>query len=341
MISSKTYRTIILFALVAVTIYHTKAISMTIIFSGLAAMFLHPLVLKLEGVGASLPVASAIVVVGISIVLATVFGFFVYEGASIVSNLPSEKMEETMKDPAKTIDKSTNIDVRHYPEEFEQIVDNVKKAGTKFAVSSISSINATVTFLVSCPVFIFFILLSRKQLRKFYYLSFKKKNRHIANRILEQISLVYARYVRGMVYVMCIVAVLTGLGLFLLGIQHAIYLGLLAGFLTVVPYFGIFVSAAIPVFIALLTKDSLWYPAGVIGVFLVVQFLEGNIITPKIMGDQVGLNPLMVIISIIIFGAIGGVLGMILTIPILALLKIVSYYIPGWKPLRHLLKSSN
>ncbi|NVK62980.1 MAG: AI-2E family transporter [Flavobacteriales bacterium] len=340
MIKKKTYRTIILCALLAVTIYHTKAISMTIIFSALAAMILHPLVQKLEEKGASLPLASIVVVVGISIVLASIFGFLGYEGTKIVANLPSDKVETTIEDPAEVINEQTNIDLSKYPEQIDDILNKAKKAATKFAISGISSLNATITFLVSCPIFIFFMLISRCQLRKFYYLSFRKKNRHIANRILEQISLVYSRYVRGMVYVMCIVAVLTGLGLYLLGIQHAIYLGLLAGFLTIIPYFGIFVSAAVPVFIALMTKDSLWYAAGVIGVFIVVQFLEGNLITPKIMGEQVGLNPLVVIISIIIFGAIGGILGMVLTIPILALLKIVAYYIPGWKPFRHLLKSN-
>lgn len=340
MISKRAYRNIIIFALLAVTIYYTQAISMTIIFSGLAAMILHPLVKRLEGVGMSLPVSSALVVFGATLVLAATFGFFGYEGSKIVSNLPSKDVEETIKDPMETIDKKTAIDLSKYPDEFDAILDNAKTTGIDIAVASISRVNATITFLISCPIFIFFMLVSRRQIRKFYYLSFKKKNRQIANRILCQISLVYSRYVRGMIYIMCIVAVLTGIGLYVLGIQHAIYLGLLAGFLTIIPYFGIFVSAAIPVIIALLTKDSIWYAAGVIGVFVVVQFLEGNIITPKIMGDQVGLNPLMVILGIIIFGAIGGVLGMILTIPILAFLKIISRYIPGWKPFRQLLKTN-
>jgi len=312
---------------------------MTIIFSALAAVIVHPLVKRIENLGASLPVASGIVVVGVAILMAAVFGFFAYEGSKIVSNLPSDKVEKTVEDPVATINGEIDLNLYKYPEELKTILKKSKSTVMKFTISSISSMNATISFLLSCPIFIFFMLISRKQIRTFYYSSFKKKNRHIANRILEQIELAYTGYVRGMVYVMAIISVLTAIGLFALGIPHAIYLGLLAGLLTIVPYFGVIISALIPVIIALLTKDSLWYAVGVVGVFAIVQFVEGNIITPKIMGDQVGINPLTVILGIIIFGAIGGILGMVLTIPILALIKIIANYMPGWKPIGYLLRA--
>lgn len=339
MVNKRAYRTIILTAILVVTIYHTQAISMTIIFSGLCAMLVHPLVKKLEKIGLNLVASSLIVVVVTAVVLTGLFGLIAYQGSEIIASLPTEKMETVVDNPIGALDEKVDANLRAYPEQIDALLKKSKSAIGSFAISAISMTNATITFLISCPIFIFFMLISRRQIRSFYYSSFKRKKRAIANRILQQIEMVYISYIRGLFYVMLVVAVLTGAGLFALGIDYAIFLGMLAGLLTLIPYVGVFLSALIPVMVAILTKDSLWYTAGVIGVFALVQFLEGNIITPKIMGKQVGVNPLVVILSIIIFGAIGGILGMILTIPVLALLKTIAFYIPGWKPFRQLLQA--
>lgn len=339
MLNIRLYRTFMICALVVVTIYYTQMVTMPIILSGLCAMLVHPLVKRLENVGIGLTFASMIVVVGVSTLFFSILGLLAYQGSSIISDLPIEKVEPMIKDPVTTIDKHIQLDLGEYQDQVNMVVAKGKKNGTKLAVLAITSINNTITYMLSCPVFIFFMLISRKQIRKFYYLSFKPKNRGIANRILCQIEMVYMKYIRGLCYVMLTVALLTGVGLYALGIEYAFFLGILAGILTLIPYVGVFVSAMIPVIVALLTKDSAWYALAVVGVFVVVQFLEGNIITPQIMGKEVGINPLIVVLSIIIFGAIGGVVGMILTIPILAMLKTIAFYVPGWKPFRQLLKA--
>lgn len=339
MLNVRLYRTIMVCALVVVTIYYTQVVTMPIIFSALCAMLVHPLVKKLEGFGCNLTFASLIVVLGVTLLLLALLGLLVYQGMAIMATLPMSEMEPMIDNPVKTINSHVALDLRAYPEQIEMLMQKAKKSGSQFAVSAISDLNNTITFLVSCPIFIFFMLISRSQIRRFYYTSFKQENRAIANRILCQIEMVYLNYIRGLLYVMCIVAVLTGTGLFFLGIEFAFFLGFLAGLLTLIPYVGVFISALIPLLVALLTKDSMWYAAGVVGIFLVVQFIEGNIITPQIMGKEVGINPLVVILSIIIFGAIGGILGMILTIPLLALLKTIAFYVPGWKPFRYLLKA--
>ncbi len=294
---------------------------------------------KLEKLGLSLTFASLIVVLGVTLILATIFGLIAYQSAQIVSDLPIDSVKPMLKSPIATIDQYVAVDLSLYQEQIDMVMLKTKKTGIQFAMSTLLNINTVISFLLTCPIFIFFMLITRSQIRKFYYTSFKQENRAIANRILQQIEMVYIGYIRGLIYVMSIVGILTGLGLFALGIEYAFFLGVLAGLLTVIPYLGVIVSALIPIIIALLTKDSIWYAVGVIAIFAVVQFLEGNIITPRIMGKQVGINPLVVILSIIIFGAIGGILGMILTIPVLALLKTTAFYIPGWKPFRNLLQA--
>ncbi len=98
----------------------------------------------------------------------------------------------------------------------------------------------------------------------------------------------------------------------IVGIDHAIFFGVLSGVLTIIPYVGIIIGALFPIIMALITKDSIWYTIRVVIVFTIVQFLEGNFITPKITGSKVSINALAAIIALVIGGKILGISGMIL-----------------------------
>jgi predicted PurR-regulated permease PerM len=87
----------------------------------------------------------------------------------------------------------------------------------------------------------------------------------------------------------------------------------------------------------LLTKDSIWYAVGVAGAFTVVQFLEGNFITPNIVGSKVSVNPLAAIIALILGGMLWGPAGMILSIPFTAILKVILDNIEPLEPFGFLL----
>ena len=138
----------------------------------------------------------------------------------------------------------------------------------------------------------------------------------------QDIERVIQGYISGLTLVIIIIATLNTIGLLALGIDHAIFFGILSGMLTIIPYIGIFLGAVFPVLMALITKDSIWYTFGVIIVFAVVQFLEGNFITPRITGSKVSINALAAIVALLIGGKILGIAGMILAVPGIGVLKI-------------------
>jgi predicted PurR-regulated permease PerM len=148
-------------------------------------------------------------------------------------------------------------------------------------------------------------------------------------------------YIVGLLIVITIIAVLNIVGLLALGIKYAVFLGILSAALTVIPYIGIIIGAALPVLVALITKDSLLYPLGVMAIFAFVQFLEGNFITPNIIGSKVNVNPLAAIVALIIGGKIWGIIGMIMAIPMCGILKIMFSHYPRLKPYAILLQSTN
>jgi predicted PurR-regulated permease PerM len=174
------------------------------------------------------------------------------------------------------------------------------------------------------PLYMFFFLLYRRFFQIFIYKVFSKSGNHSkVKQVLAKLYDVQQNYLIGLLTVMLIVGVLNSVGLLLLGIDYAIFFGFLASFLLLIPYIGIIIGSLIPALLALVTKDSVWYSVGVIAIFAFVQFLEGNLITPKITGSKVSMNSFIAILSIIMFSMLWGTIGMILALPVTASLKVI------------------
>ena len=126
-----------------------------------------------------------------------------------------------------------------------------------------------------------------------------------------------------MALVVIILGVLNSIGLSFIGIEYAIFWGALAGLLSVIPYIGTLIGGALPFVFALSTAESSWQPYAVIGYYLFIQQVEGNLITPKIIGDKVDINPLFAIFSLVFFGSLWGVGGVVLALPLISIFKII------------------
>ena len=171
----------------------------------------------------------------------------------------------------------------------------------------------------------------------FLYRLFNPEHHTEVGTTVLKIEKVVRSYILGLFTVILIIAVLNTVGLMLLGIQHAMFFGALAAVLTIIPYIGIFIGSLLPIVFALVTKDSLWYPLGVALIFWAVQFLEGNFITPNIIGGRVSINPFAAILALFFGGMIWGAIGMILSIPVLAILKVIFDTIEPLRPYGFLL----
>lgn len=159
--------------------------------------------------------------------------------------------------------------------------------------------------------------------------------------ILQQSILAYFRYVRANFYVYCIVGVLNSIGLILLGIENPILYGMLTSFMMVIPYIGIFISASIPVSIALITKDSGFYAIAVVAIFAFIQYLESNVLFPRIVGQQMNLSTWSTLVAMVAATILWGIAGMVLITPFLGILKIVADQMPSLEPVSILLSRSH
>ncbi len=227
----------------------------------------------------------------------------------------------------------------------DQIIYLKSSLGTVLKNSSAffkNTLFATAGFLSTFVLFVlalFFFLYYRSFLVSFLYLASQKKHHHRITIILNQIERVVRKYILGLLLVITIMATLNITGLLILGVKHAIFFGAFAAILTIIPYVGIVVGSLLPIVFTLTTMDSLWYPAGVLMLFIGVQFVEGNFITPNIIGNQVSINPFAAILGLLIGGMMFGIAGVIFAIPLLAIGKVLCDEIDALKPLGYLIGS--
>lgn len=146
---------------------------------------------------------------------------------------------------------------------------------------------------------------------------------------LGEIDRTLAGFVRGQAMVCLLLGAFYGIGLTLAGLDFGLVVGLATGVISFVPYFGMLIGFAIGVTLAIL-QFSDWLPVAMVaGVFLFGQVLEGNFLTPKLVGERVGLHPVWVIFALMAGGALAGFLGVVLAVPVAAILGVLARFAIG------------
>jgi len=182
----------------------------------------------------------------------------------------------------------------------------------------------SVVLLVLIPLYVALILFNREQLAAALFSLFYRSEHRTIRTILRETITTYYNFIKGMAIVYAIVGTLNTIGLLILGVPHALFFGVVASILTFIPYVGITIGAILPMTVAWITYDSIWYPLGVVIVFAVVQYLEANLIFPWAVSYRLQVNMLFTLLAIVAGGILWGAAGMILFIPFLAILKLIA-----------------
>lgn len=185
------------------------------------------------------------------------------------------------------------------------------------------SLSGIVIFLGLLPVYIYLIMLYRKLFVKFVRMWFQKGQFASVDEAIRQIEKMVKSYLVGLVIQITYIIILLGGLLWVLGIQNALLIGIIFAFLNLIPYLGALIGNILGVLLTLASSDRLADVLLVLAAITVVQFLDNNILMPRIVGSQVKINPLVSIVGIIAGGTMGGLSGMFLAMPVLSILKII------------------
>jgi predicted PurR-regulated permease PerM len=177
--------------------------------------------------------------------------------------------------------------------------------------------------LLLIPIYIFLILFYQPLLLDFLHKLIKSDKQTQLNEIVTQTKTVIQRYLIGLIIEATLVAILYTTALLILDIDYAVLLGIIGALLNMIPYVGGTVGAALPMMIALATKSTAWYAVYIMGIYVVIQFIDNNFIVPKIVASKVKINALFSIIVVIVGNALWGIPGMVLSLPLLAIVKLI------------------
>jgi predicted PurR-regulated permease PerM len=182
------------------------------------------------------------------------------------------------------------------------------------------------------PVYIFLLLLYKTLILNFLYEVFAEENSKKVADILNQTKTAIQSYMVGILIEAAIVATLNSIALLILGVPYAILLGVIGAILNMLPYIGGIIAIALPVLMATVTKEGFSTQLGVIIAYAIIQFVDNNILVPRIVSSKVQINALFSIIVVLLGGSLWGVSGMFLSIPLVAILKIIFDRVDGLQP---------
>jgi len=209
------------------------------------------------------------------------------------------------------------------------LLERLPKLGELFAEQTTAALKglstglATLLNFLMIPFVTFYMIKDYDRIVKTVARGLPRRHAASIGEFLERVDEILGQYLRGQMLVCSFIAVLTATGLMLFGIRYAVLLGLMAGLFNLIPYLGMAVAFSVACLVALLDAD----PAGnlfkVIGVFVVVQSIEGNFLSPRVVGQRVGLHPVWVMFALVVGAHFWGFIGLLIAIPGAAVLNIL------------------
>jgi len=208
---------------------------------------------------------------------------------------------------------------------------NLLHSSAAIIQTTVLSLSSMLLFLVFILIYTILLLFYRRLLMRFIVASFTEKYISIIYEISEHIKNIIRKYITGLFFEMAIVAVIAFLVFWILGIRYVFLLGLLVGVLNVIPYVGIFTALVLSLCITFATSDG--KHALFVGIAIIcIHLFDSNFLMPKIVGSQVKINPLIVILGVIIGEMFWGISGMFLSIPYIAIAKVIFDRVHGLRP---------
>jgi predicted PurR-regulated permease PerM len=275
-----------------VVLYFGRDLIILALISALFAFLMLPLCRRIERWGAPRWAAAMAATLLLLVVVLGSFFFLGWQLSSFGKDIPALQAKFTEKGLGVLawIEQQTAIGQREQVQWFNAHLNDLAEYGGKTLLQVFSTTGAALAFVVPIPIFVFLLLLLKDKFRTFFTQVGAASNGLVLE-VMVRISGLSRKYIRGVLIVLVILGVLNSIGFLILGLKYAVLLGFLAGFLNIIPYIGVLIGSLFPIIIALITKDSLAYAVGALGVCVFTQFLENNFITPKVVGSSVSINP--------------------------------------------------
>lgn len=303
-------------------------------FAILLSILLLPVVIFFEkrGLGKVFPIAIALL-----FALIFIFGIIYFlssQIASFVQDVPSikEHLNDHFLALQGWIKNKFHISFSEQNVYLNEQAERLKEGGTTYIRSTFFSITEIVLVFILLPIYSFLLLYYRAHIKRFLFTVFRDEYGPDIQIVISKSKIMVRSYMVGLVIEMVIVAFANSAGLLILGIRYAIFFGVMAAVLNIIPYVGMFTATLFTVLVTLTTSDSTSDLIWIIIIFYGIHMIDVNILMPRIVASRLRINALISILGVIIGGALTGISGLFLSVPAVAFIKIMCDQIDSLKP---------
>lgn len=299
---------------------------------GAIAYFLDPVADRLERLGLSRTAATAVISIVALLVMVLLFlailPTLVQQLAALIDSAPDifRRLQDSMLQYFPSLADSTST-IRQTLADIGAAIQS--KGGELVAglVSSALGIVSVIVFLLVVPVVAFYLLLDWDHMIARIDSLLPRDHAGTLRRLAREIDAVLAGFVRGQVTVCLLLGAYYSIALMLAGLQFGLIVGAIAGTITFIPYVGALVGGILAIGLALFQFWGDWVSIGIVAaIFAAGQFMEGNILTPKLVGKSVGLHPVWLLLALSAFGTLFGFVGMLVAVPVAASIGVVTRF---------------
>ncbi len=303
-------------------------------FAILLAVLLLPLITFLESKNISRVFSIAISLLVAALFIGAIIYFLSRQISIFVDDIPSIKkhLNDHWITLQKWIRAKMHISFREQNEYFNNAAEKITGTKGEYISNTFFSITEALMLIILLPIYTFLILYYRDLIRRFLYTVFRKEYSDKVALVIKQSKLMINSYMTGLLIEMGIVAACNSIGLLMLGIKYALFFGVLAAVLNIIPYIGMFTATLFTVLVTLTTSNNTSDIIWVIVVMYGIHILDVNILMPKIIASRLRINALISILGVIIGGALTGISGLFLSVPAVAMVKIICDQVEGLEP---------
>lgn len=315
-----------------VALWYLGSVMLPFLVGGAVAYFLDPVADRLERIGLSRAAATAVITLGATLLVVllvlAVIPVLVQQLAALINAAPaiSSQLEKFLISRFPELTDSTSV----MRTTLAQIAQAIQAKGGTLAqglIASVFSVVSWLLFIVVVPVVAFYLLMDWDHMVARIDELLPRDHAPVIRRLASEVDTVLAGFVRGQVSVCLILGVYYGTALMFAGLQFGLIVGAIAGAITVIPYIGAATGGLLAISLAFYQFWGDWVSIAIVAaIFGLGQFMEGNILTPRLVGKSIGLHPVWLIFALSVFGGLFGFAGMLVAVPLSAAIGVLARF---------------
>ncbi|MCY7350105.1 MAG: AI-2E family transporter [Cytophagaceae bacterium] len=326
--------TLIALTIIIVALYIGQDIWVPLALSVLLAVLLRPIEawLARRGLHKVLAISFSVllamlVLAGIAVLISTQISNFSDDWPKLQKNLT-----DFYNDARRWVRREYNVNYKQQEQYIKQAQEQVGQSLQGGGGGLLSTILGPLGTLTLLPIYVFLLMYYRTMLLSFTITLFARRHSERVHEVLREIKTAIRSYMTGLLFEALVVGALTFGGLMALGVQYAVLLGVITALLNLIPYIGVLIASGLTILVAMANSGDANVILGIVALFAAVQFIDNNFLVPFIVASKVKVNALISILGVLLGGSIAGVSGMFLSIPTIAILKIIFDRVEGLEP---------